>query len=148
MFIDSVQVFANGTINGNVCHQSIGLPVEHGIEYTTRTFSGGVGHSKHVERKHVCGDSGQDVHGHTPLSIYVSDGHGSAGFLVASSCTELATTLESRISVQELLSSPRALEYKLRQSVVEFLLGSQQSSWQHSGATFVQMVLMMIKMVL
>jgi serine/threonine protein phosphatase PrpC len=140
MFVDSVQVFDNGTINGNICHHEIGLPVVDGIEYNTRAFSGGVGHSKHVERQHPCGASGQDVHGHTPLSIYVADGHGPKGFLVASACRELATILENQVSAAALITSCRSVEREIRQMTVDFLLHSRQSFWSHSGATFSQMI--------
>ena len=124
MFVDSVRVFDNGTINGNVCHQEIGGPNIPGVRYQTKIYSGGLGHSKHLERGYVIGETGQDVHGHTDHSIFVADGHGPEGFHVAASCKNLALLLENVTTVEDLLLSTRTLERKLRSSVVDFLTSS------------------------
>lgn len=139
MFVDSVRVFDNGTINGNVCHQEIGGPDIPGVRYRMRSYSGGLGHSKHLERGYVIGETGQDVHGHTDNSIFVADGHGPEGFHVASSCKNLALLLENDTTVKDLLLSTRILEHKLRSIVVDFL--RKASHWPTSGSTFTQMIL-------
>tara|TARA_B110000008_G_C16978802_1_gene567403 strand:+ start:874 stop:1962 length:1089 start_codon:yes stop_codon:yes gene_type:complete len=136
MFVDSVKVIENGSLNGRVCHESLSF-VSDIRPYTLSMSSAGRGHEKHGGDKGP-GAAGQDVYGHTRTSIFVSDGHGKDGLEVARESCGIVSRLESVVSVELLQSSPDRLAEQLRICVVEHM---HRVASPVSGATFTQMML-------
>jgi serine/threonine protein phosphatase PrpC len=139
MFIDSVCVQDNGTINGRVCHSILaGKPYKSSGQHIIKTLSGGKGHSKWQTRSVSVGLTGQDVFGNTPQSIFVSDGHGAHGWEVASDLKGLIFDIERNASMEE----PVRVEKRIRSVVCDYVEGFRDNSfWQDSGATYTSMTM-------
>lgn len=139
MFIDSVCVQNNGTINGRVCHSILaGNPYNSSGQHIIKTSSGGKGHSKWQTRPVSVGVTGQDVFGNTPRSIFVSDGHGAHGWEVASDLKLLIFDIEHNASMGE----PVRVEERIRSVVCDYVDGFRDNScWQDSGATYTSMTM-------
>jgi len=139
MWTQFPHIIEDGTINGHICHSLLTTAEPSNCLFLNTTSSAGKGHPKHsseITENTNYGIAGQDVYGHDTRSIFIADGHGKEGTAAALAAIDMRHVLNH--DPCDIIHSPKQFERSVRNNIVQCL---HQAEWEHSGATFVHVSL-------